>query len=382
MDSKKIAGVVSNIGFVVYADLRYTNGYTNRLLRVLDILKGTIKPVIISSSDPGPNKFDEFEGNKGKPLGSWLLKYRSTRFPFKFYYVLCWNIKLAVTLLFNKFEVVFSVYDPLSFGVIWFFSKLKKYKIVFEMHSIHSEDHIEIGHKGVLLKMDRLLEQFVARHSDFIIALSKNIFDFYYPYNSKMELVPVFIDTSVFKPRSDGSQSNSKSIGLIGPFGTMDLRRNHCLEFVYSNIDKFDERINFIVIGSCSHVINNPRFKYTGYLASEADYAARISNLNAVLVVENQATNGPLNKLLEPMSCAVPVFATPKTMVGLYNVEPGKELHVFEENDIVDRVNKMLFNSSLMAEIGKNGRTAVENYYSKSVNQQKYLAIINSVLDR
>jgi glycosyltransferase involved in cell wall biosynthesis len=371
---------MAKVAFVVFEDICATNGYTNRLRRVLELLNGSIQATVIASSDRTLQKIAGFEDVDIKFLGKGLLKYQVTPFPLKLVYILLWNIKLAITLLINKYDVVFSVWDPLGFPSVFLVSKIMKYKVILEVHDIFSIDHIEGGHSGILLKLDQILEKFVVEHAGFVIALSQNTLEFYKPYNDRMELVLNFVDTNLFRATNEIKTTDSVLVGLIGPIHSGHMRENYYVEFLYSRIEDFDRRINFLVIGHCDNKISHNRIRYTGYIASEKEYAHQISQLDAVLVPEKQSTTGPLTKLLEPMSCGVPVFATPKALIGLYWVEPGKDIFIFEENEISEKVNEYIFNVALMAEIGKNCRKVVEQYYSKSANKQKLLRILQSVI--
>jgi hypothetical protein len=49
-----------------------------------------------------------------------------------------------------------------------------------------------------------------------------------------------------------------KNVGLIGPFVQNNIN-NYFLDFVYQNIDRFDTRTDFIVIGQCDYdSLNGP----------------------------------------------------------------------------------------------------------------------------
>lgn len=54
----------------------------------------------------------------------------------------------------------------------------------------------------------------------------------------------------------------------------------------------------------------------------------------------------------------------------------GKEPLVFEEDKLVDNINELIFNDELMAEIGRNARKVVEQYYGKKANEEKLIKIL------
>lgn len=76
------------------------------------------------------------------------------------------------------------------------------------------------------------------------------------------------------------------------------------------------------------------------------------------------------------MACSVPVFTTPKGIVGLYNIRAGQEVYVFSEDDLVSGLNDNIFGEELIKVAG-NARGYVEKYYSKEANKQKLMGIFN-----
>jgi len=359
-----------------------------RVHRVLELLNKKFNITVIASSDKSHTKLKGMDDARVIGVGRWPLISRSMPLPFKLIPILLWNMKLAFVLLKNRFDAVYCAYDTIGFLGVHLISKIKKYKTVFEAHAVFSEDMKELGYSGIRLKLYRSLEKFVVKHSDFIIALCISTLEFYQAYNSNIDLVPVFVDSDIFKTGGRRETTESKLIGLIGPFDDDrriyvspfdDARRSHCLAFLYSRIDSFNIKIKFVVIGRCEKRIRHPRLTYTGYLGSLQDYVAQLSHLDAVLVPEGVATSGPLNKIIEPMSCSLPVFTTPKGIIGLYWVEPGRDILVFEENELVDKINELVFDDELMAEVGNNARKVIDQYYSKKANEEKLVRILKLV---
>jgi glycosyltransferase involved in cell wall biosynthesis len=192
-------------------------------------------------------------------------------------------------------------------------------------------------------------------------------------------VVPVFVDTDLFSAKRKPESADRKLIGLIGPFDAASARQRGSLEFLVREIRNFDSRIDFAVIGRCDERIDDKRITYTGYLDSIKDYISRLHELDGVLIAEGAMTYGPLNKIIEPMACSLPVFATPKGAVALYWVEPGRDIFVFDENELVDKINQLVFNDRLMQNIGENARKVVNQYYSKKANEEKLFGIMESL---
>lgn len=368
----------AKIAIVVMEDITLAMGTTVRVHRLLDLLYEQFDITVIACTDKHLERLERWDNVFILGVGTTPLKYQSVRFLFKLWYIFLWNLRLLDVLLKNKFDVVFSAYDLLGFPAIYFASKIRKFPIVYEAHTVFLRDLEEIGHRGILSKLDGELEKFVIKHSDFVIALSKNTMEFCEEYNPNIDLVPVFIDTDVFHSNQRSTNQDRKLIGLIGPFGNTSLRQRYPPQFLYAQLDKFDSSISFLIIGLCDNRIDHPRIKYTGYVTSIEKYVDCLSSVDAILVVEKVATNGPLNKLVESMSCSLPVFATPKAMLGLYWIEPGQDLLVFEESELVSQINNLIFNDVKMNEISKNARKKIERYYSSKSNKEKLIKILQS----
>ena len=292
-----------------------------------------------------------------------------------------WPIKLIPVILRNRFDCIYCADDWRGFVAYHLLSKLRKYKIVFEAHAVASEDAREIaGTNKLKCRAAQILEKFVITHADYVIALSKNTLEFYRRYNSRIELVPVWVDETAYRrlARDRHGTGDCEVVGLIGPF---DIPANRCfLEFLYNNLDRFSARIRFVVIGRCDNTRSDSRITYTGYIPRAEDYVRQLLHLDAVIIPARVATTGPLNKIIEPMSCGLPVFTTPKGMVGLYWVRPDTDIFVFEEDELVDKVNELIFDHELMGQVGGNARKVVEEYYSERANQDKLVRVLELVV--
>jgi glycosyltransferase involved in cell wall biosynthesis len=301
-----------------------------------------------------------------------------------------WNFQLIQVVRKNRFDLIYCASDFWGFFTYLALAKLYNFKIVFEAHGILSLEREYGLHNPNLIdkvgiKMLEVREKFVARHADCIIALCSDIYKHYARFNTCIVLVPNFVDETNFKRQENPAQWQSdgdegKTIGLIGPFAQNRGINTYILDFVYRNIDKFDERIKFIVIGACDYKkIQNERIEYTSYLNDFHEYADRLMRLDAVLVASRYPTSGPLTKILESMACSVPVFTTPDSAVGLDHVTAGEDIFISEESELVTQVNESLFDSDLMERVGENARRTIEKHYGTEVNYGKLTAVVEQL---
>ena len=306
-----------------------------------------------------------------------------------------WNFQLIPVVLKNRFDLVYCASDFWGFFTYFVLAKLLTYKVILEAHGVLSLEREErypdpSSVDKVRIKMLKWREKFAVKHADCVIALSQDICKCYCKFNKRVFIIQNFVDEKQFKPQkssreriSDGKER--KKVGLVGPFfrhydKSRDfLVNSYFLDFVYENINRFDTRINFIVIGQCDYKIANERISYTGYLSDFHDYVDQLTLLDAVLVPSKFSSFGALTKMLEPMACSVPVFTTPEGLVSIDYATPGENIFVFDEAELVAKVNESIFNAELMERVGTNARRTVEEYYSKTANSKQLIAVIDQI---
>jgi len=300
-----------------------------------------------------------------------------------------WNFQLIPVILKNRFDLIYIASDFWGFFTYFALAKLRTCKVILEIHGVYSleravrwPDPSLIG--KVRMGMVRWRERFAVKHADCVIALAEGIYGYYHKFNTLMFIIDNFVDETTFKSQKKSRNHVSddkerKNVGLIGPFiqkfGNFDVS-NFFLDFVYQNIDRFDPRINFIVIGLCNYKIAHERISYTGYISDLQDYADQLTHLDAVLVPAKFPSFGALTKVLESMACSVPVFTTPAGLVSFDHVTPAEDILIGDEPELVAKINESLFDSDLMERVGKNARRTVEQYYSTAANSEKLIKVI------
>jgi glycosyltransferase involved in cell wall biosynthesis len=302
-----------------------------------------------------------------------------------------WNFQLIPVVLKNRFDLVYCSNDFWGFFTYFALAKLCNFKIVLEAHGILSlEREKRLPNPSTFDKVRiialKLRDKFAVGHADCVIALCSDIYKHYATFNKRIFLVPVFVDETRFKSRENKAQCSKddegKTIGLIGPFGqdSVSAANINTLDFLHRNIDKFDEHIKFTVIGAYDYKqIRSERIQYVGYLKKFQDYVDQLTLLDAVLVASGLPTSGPLNKILEPMACSLPVFTTPVSAVGLDHITAGEDILISEESELVTQVNESIFDSDLMEGVGKNARRTIEKHYGIEVNKGKLFAVIDQL---
>jgi len=173
------------IAIVVNDNINILNGTTVRVKQLVFSLKKQHIVTIVTSS---PKTFGDglYTGvkviNVGGSSENWVTsKLHPTTL--KLIRIIIRNVKLAFIIKKNKVDAIYCAHDWVGFITLYLFSKVNGYKLIFEAHSIYSEEYKEISSSNLGLRIRRMLEKFVIQHSNQVIALSSNTFQFYQKYN-------------------------------------------------------------------------------------------------------------------------------------------------------------------------------------------------------
>lgn len=352
------------IAMSITFDLAEDNGTTVRAQGLFELLRNSHHVVLIERADRAADSDDKI-----------TITPKGTKF---------WNLKLIPVILKSRPDCVICVNDYFGFLTFYLFSKIFQYKLIFDAHSILS---IQSGiaynknKKKVILPILNVLEKFVTKHSTYVITASTASCNFYKKYNENICTITHFVDEDLFhaseKALRQKEARSYKLVGLIGPFvAAYRLKR---LNAFFEQLSGFDERLKFIIIGDCANQFDSERIQYTGYLAKKQDYIDYVGTLDAALILQPRENFGPLTRVLECMACSVPVFTVPNAIKGLDGVCNGRDLFIFEDNELVIGVNSLIFNDDLMARVATNARKFIETSYSKKANKRKLLAIIEQL---
>ena len=348
----------------IITDLFQVNGTSMRVKRVAELLKEYYEITIVTRSDE-KDYSDSLESININMIGPSSTKL--------------WNLKLISRILQEKPDFVYCSNDYFGFLSFYLISKIYNYHIIFETHAITSDELRGRNINTLKLIFYTYLEKFVTKKSDFVVALSENSYNFYKQYNNNIELITNFIDEELIKNIKPVKRNDleKKEVGLVGPFD--DFGNENFLEFLYGNIDKFNNNITFIIIGKCDNKIKNDRILYTGFIENRLEYMNKLNSLDAILIPSKIPTLGPLTKIIESMACSCPVFTTPNGIVGLDNVKNNEDIFIFDLDELVDGLNSIISNNHLMLKIATNSKTTFERYYSKQAIEKKLLNVFKLV---
>ena len=357
------------VAILVPSSLKKTDGNTVRARRVISIIGGRFDTTVLAGTAQG----EVTRSYAGVPVQSFFRFDKSIFMnPFKLARA---NFLFLRSLLSSHFDVVYA--EGLYFlPSLFLAARLVGTRFIFEAHALAHKERAQVS--SIIPFLLLVIEALIGRSAAAIVALSGETQRFFARVNKRTLFVPVFVDTSVYKNgRHDFTESQRKTVGLVGPF--KGLFNKGQIEFVMKNLERFDRRISFALIGELDMQLDSEKVRKTGFLQEERDYASTLVEMDALMVPVQVGTFGPKNKMIEAMACGVPVFTTPAGVIGLDFARPGENIFVCEEEKLVDTINKMLFAKDRMAEVSSNARKMVEDHYSLEVCGRSITNIIEMV---
>jgi glycosyltransferase involved in cell wall biosynthesis len=161
-------------------------------------------------------------------------------------------------------------------------------------------------------------------------------------------------------------------VGVIGPFNGVNLP---ALRYVLENLDKFSEKIVFVLIGDISEQqhINNPKLIFTGRVDN---LVYTLSMLDCALIPRFSKTGAPMSKMVYAMAAGLAVVTNdPEGM----RVRNGVEAMVGSLAELPNLLNSLADNGYLRSEIGKNARNYIIKYYNKRLEGERLVRFFESV---
>ena len=322
-----------------------------------------------------------------------------------------WHIiSFILGLLQKKIDIILSPSPPITIGIISILiGKLKGAKIIYNVQEIYPDFLINQG----LLKFKpfinvlKLTERYVYNKSDAVTTIDSIFFETIvdrFEDKSKLQLIPNFVDTDVYKPVNDkliclDESIFPKSNGLLklmyaGNIGhAQDWKP--LLEVAQSVIDL---PVEFWVIGEgvmreyLQQSIKNSNLSnvhLVGYqpretMASIIAYA----DIHFIFMTPEMEGQGFPSKVYSIMACAKPLLIISGKNTPLNNFLSDTDssfivetkIHAEKNQEIIEIIKLALSDKSLLNKMGMNGLNTINKYYSKEIVTDKYLQLINKLL--
>lgn len=304
----------------------------------------------------------------------------------------------------KKIDIVFATSTPLSVGFpALLLNKFKKIPYVFEVRDLWPEVPIQMGaiNNKIIKSLLILLEKLIYKNAEHIITLSpgmaKGVLKYEFP--EKVSMIPNMSKIDLFWPREKNFDLmkklglNAKSFKLIH-FGSLGIANGASNIVESAKHLKNNDDFEFIFVGGGStenelkdlcKLFNLENVHFLGEFP--LDKTSEIVNFCDVSIISFLdlpilATNSP-NKLFDSLSAAKPIIVNSsgwtKDLVEKHSC--GFYVNPNDPYELVHRLKEFKDNTSAMKSMSENSRVLAETVYDKSILCNKFLKVINKVVN-
>lgn len=277
---------------------------------------------------------------------------------------------LRVSLLLREADII-QIEQQASGGLlIPFVKKVLKRPVVVDCHDVFQA--LRIKHTSIFRRMlETFLEKLAYRNADLLLTVSKIEKEFIISSGFQrcvIEVVPNGVDTKSFKKSSEQTGIRKKfglgGFQIVVFVGNLEyLPNREAIQLLSSVItprvlDKVKD-VKFLVVGKLENEMELPGLTFTGFVDNVSD----ILSVSDVAVAPLFQGSGTRLKILEYLSCAVPVVTTSVGVEGL-NVANGVNVLIEDDMDKFSmKIIELLQDEKFRRNIGKAGRELVVNEY-------------------
>jgi len=308
----------------------------------------------------------------------------------------------------NDVDIILSPSPPLTIGLInILLAKIKKVKVIYNVQEIYPDLLIQQKKlKNIwTIKNLRRIERYVYNKSDAVTTIDEiffNIISERFVDKSKLHIIPNFVDTSIYKPVNRNTLNLDESI----------FQKNSALKLMYAGnigfaqdwetlinlaIKLHKENIVFYVIGEgimkswLENEIKNHHLDNIIILPYQnrdmMPSLLAFSDMQFIFMSVNTAELGFPSKVYTIMACGKPMLVCSKENTPIINFLKDKNCaFLIKEQDLGERVKQLtdiIKNTSkeMLERKGRNGLNEINQYYTKEIVTQKYVDLINSLLE-
>ena len=299
-----------------------------------------------------------------------IIKFKSPRY-LKPLFIIYYLLKLGQRIIKEKqIEIIISAH-------LWSLLPALILKIGYSKKLVLDEHNVEFLRAIRMKSLKRLLFSFIlekgfANLSDSILTVSlldKKALNNLGIQPNKIHIIPNGADTQKFHPNIDASsirrKYNAESDPLVIFMGKLDYKPNiEALELLFQkilpNVLQQVPCCKFLVVGMNPPAhLNHKSVLYTDYVKDVAKYIAAADVAIAPLL----SGSGTRLKILEYMATGKPVISTRLGAEGIV-IENGKNIILADDmNEFASQVIKLILDSNLRKQIGKNARELIMKKY-------------------
>lgn len=346
-----------------------------------------------------------FQGIKVKHV--YQKKYKSTiRRLLGFVY---WHIVSFLLALFEKkVDLILSPSPPLTIGLLnVIIAKLKGTKVIYNVQEIYPDLLIEEGglKSNVVISFLKWMERIVYNHSNAVTTIDRIFYETIVSRikdESKLHIIPNFVDTDIYKPLAKESLQLNKDLfpdtKSLKIMYAGNIGHAQDWEPLIALADELKEdAVEFFVIGEGAmkdkllqekadrglkklHIIPyQPRELMPSLIA--------YSDLQFIFMASHTEGHGFPSKVYTIMACAKPLVVCSGENTPIINFLNDKDCaFLVTKKNVQFKVNSIanFIRSTPLSELermGKNGYVNIANNYSKEKVTGEYAELVKSLLD-
>jgi glycosyltransferase involved in cell wall biosynthesis len=320
-----------------------------------------------------------------------------------FYFSFMLTSILAGLKLHKKFDLIYATSPPLFVGLAgYLISMVKNLKFVFEARDIWPDAAIVLGvlKNKTLISLVKRMENLYYRKAHKVITISKGLSLLLENKGvppSKIEVVYNGANTEVFRFMV-GNESPKEKIGykdrfLALYFGTMGLVHGVDLLVKVAQVLKEKDYIKFLMVGNGPHLDKIKKLKDLHQLSNLDIQEEKPRDVLLKIIASADVCLVPVKKeeffksvlpvkMFEAWACGRPIILSADGEAKEHMEKAHAGVWV-EPESVIGIKEAILFlhdRPELCKELGKNGRSYVEKYFSRKIQAEKLEKILVKTL--
>ena len=347
----------------------------------------------------------DFHGIKVKHV--YQKKYKNTTL--RLVGFLYWHIvSFFIALFEKKIDVILSPSPPLTLGFLnIFIGKIKKAKVIYNVQEIYPD--LLIKQKGLrsksIIAFLQKMEQIVYNSSDAVTTIDQVFYNTIinrFKDSSKLHIIPNFVDTDIYYPLNPLSLNINK---LFFP-ETFSLKLMYAGNIGYAQDWQLliklaeelkNEPIEFFIVGEgvMKEYVKKEKERKGLNMIHLLPYQRRelmpslltYSDIQFIFMSPETESDGFPSKVYTIMACARPLLVCSGPNTPIVNFLYDKDCaYIITEKDTKKKVENAasILRNITREDLIKKGRMGYEqiiNHYSKHTITNKYVNLVNKLLD-
>lgn len=345
--------------------------------------------------------FYESSFNEIRVIHVPLKKYKSTTLrilSFIYWHLFSFFIGLSI----NKIDFILSPSPPLSIGFVSILiAKIKKAKIVYNVQEIYPDLLINQGglKSKLIINILKWLEKFVYNNSNAVITIDQLFYNQIknrFKNIQKLNIIPNFVDTELYKPETKGTLplvfTNDLSklkllyAGNIGFFQDWE-------PIFYAAKKLLNANIEFWIIGEGvrkEYLMNRVKeeklsnIKILPYQNRNLMPAINsFADIHFISISKEMEQEGFPSKVYTIMACAKPMIILTGENTPLFNFLSDKNCSILisdnRNDNFVESIISLANDKNKQFELGQNGYNEIQNYYTKEKVIEQYVDLFEKI---